>query len=90
MKYGGVVKTKVNFVEDGELIEVSLQSRFERRLGQMRTAAGASLTPLLCINRRSEVTDSESSIWPVSSHQYLSHCQALKSCWVLSAVSSLD
>lgn len=29
MKYCSVLKTKVNFVEDGELIEVSLQSRFE-------------------------------------------------------------
>lgn len=29
MKHGSVVETKVNFVEDGELIEVSLQARFE-------------------------------------------------------------
>lgn len=29
MKYCGVLKTKVNLVGDGELIEVSLQSRFE-------------------------------------------------------------
>lgn len=29
MKYCSVLKTKVNFVGDVELIEVSLQSRFE-------------------------------------------------------------
>lgn len=29
MKYGSVAETKVNFVEDGELIEVSLRARFE-------------------------------------------------------------
>lgn len=75
-KYCAFQETKVNFVEDGELIEVSLHSRFEWRLGQMRITVPLSLTPLLCINLCLEVTDSENSIRSVSSHQYLSHSLA--------------
>lgn len=90
MKYVAVLKTKVNFVEDGELIEVSLHPRFEWRPGQMRITVPLSLTSLLCINLCLEVTDSENSIRSVSSHQYLSHSQAENGRPALSAASRLD